>query len=411
MKEKLLLFTIILFFNLNLFSQTNWGTSGSRTENRDDAGLQGNSGAISGFFQTSNPINYPQGASSWWHLLDVRHSNPDNNFAMQFAGRFFDQNLFFRKTDNNPSTSWSRVLLESDGKVGIGTTSPAAQLQIKGNLGFDSSTQLLITNNASAFGRTHLVLTGRFHDGNDAWTFGGGARNAIIFAQNENSSNLGIGAYGSEKFSLQLEGNSNSLGFLSQANGNNPNLVLTQNGRVGIGTTTPEESFEIKSASPVQTFHNPGIASYKIGLSGSVFKISAMDNGFGGHNGNFQNNISNSLTINQNGNVGVGTITTNDYKLAVAGKVIAEEVKVKLQAAWPDYVFNEDYKLTPLSEIQSFIKTNKHLPEVPSAKEMETNGINLSEMNMLLLKKVEELTLHIIKQEERIKKLENQKVN
>ena len=65
-------------------------------------------------------------------------------------------------------------------------------------------------------------------------------------------------------------------------------------------------------------------------------------------------------------------------------------------ANWSDFVFNKDYDLMPLNKVESFVKKNKHLPEVPSAKEMEESGLNLKEMNLLLLKKVEELTLHVI---------------
>ena len=81
-----------------------FGDSDVRTEDRNDAGLQGNAGAQSGFYQTSAPspaADWPVGALSWWHLIDCRHSNPGNNYAMQFAGSFFDQNLYFRKTNNN----------------------------------------------------------------------------------------------------------------------------------------------------------------------------------------------------------------------------------------------------------------------------------------------------------------------
>lgn len=87
-----------------------YGSSGSRTETRDNAGLQGNAGAQSGFYETSNPsANWYPGASSWQHLLDIRHSNPANNYAMQFAGSFFDQRLFFRKTDGNAAKAWSSI--------------------------------------------------------------------------------------------------------------------------------------------------------------------------------------------------------------------------------------------------------------------------------------------------------------
>jgi hypothetical protein len=101
------------------------------------------------------------------------------------------------------------------------------------------------------------------------------------------------------------------------------------------------------------------------------------------------------MRIKWDGNVGIGT-TTPDAKLAVKGTVHAQEVKVDLNVPGPDYVFEENYNLPSLTEIENYIKQNKHLPEVPSAKAMEANGINLSEMNMLLLKKVEELTLHMI---------------
>ena len=67
-------------------------------------------------------------------------------------------------------------------------------------------------------------------------------------------------------------------------------------------------------------------------------------------------------------------------------------------AGGPDYVFEEGYDLSTLEEVEAYIKDNKHLPEVPSAKEMEENGIELAQMNMLLLKKIEELTLHLIEQ-------------
>ena len=112
------------------------------------------------------------------------------------------------------------------------------------------------------------------------------------------------------------------------------------------------------------------------------------------------------LKVIHNGNVGIGT-TTPDEKLTVKGKIHAEEVRVDLNVPGPDYVFEQDYQLKSLPEIQTFIKENKHLPEIPSAKEMEEKGINLSEMNMLLLKKVEELTLHLIKQNEEIKELKD----
>lgn len=102
------------------------------------------------------------------------------------------------------------------------------------------------------------------------------------------------------------------------------------------------------------------------------------------------------MTLLDDGNVGIGT-STPDSKLTVKGEIHAEEIKVDLNVPGPDYVFEPDYPLTPLDEIEKYITENKHLPEIPAAKEMEEDGILIGELNMLLLKKIEELTLYVIK--------------
>jgi len=103
------------------------------------------------------------------------------------------------------------------------------------------------------------------------------------------------------------------------------------------------------------------------------------------------------------GKVGIKTASPGDYDLAVNGKIRTKEVKVEA-ANWPDYVFEERYRFMPLSELKKFIETNKHLPEMPSAKEVEAEGVNLGELNKLLVKKIEELTLMVIDQHEQSKK-------
>ena len=110
---------------------------------------------------------------------------------------------------------------------------------------------------------------------------------------------------------------------------------------------------------------------------------------------------------NADGNVGIGTTTIPaGYKLAVDGKIICERIKVIADVPGADYVFDKNYKLLPLNELENYIDTCKHLPDVPSADEMNRNGIDLTEMNILLLKKIEELTLYLIKQDKRINELE-----
>jgi hypothetical protein len=95
------------------------------------------------------------------------------------------------------------------------------------------------------------------------------------------------------------------------------------------------------------------------------------------------------------GKVGIKTQTPGDYDLAVNGKIRSQEIKVET-AGWADYVFEEDYKLPSLEETEKFIQKNGHLPDVPKASEVEANGISLGEMNKILLKKIEELTLQVI---------------
>ncbi|WP_448105173.1 hypothetical protein [Pedobacter panaciterrae] len=109
-----------------------------------------------------------------------------------------------------------------------------------------------------------------------------------------------------------------------------------------------------------------------------------------------------------NGDVSIGTIDPKGYKLAIAGSMIAESVKVKLTATWPDYVFAKDYPLPSLQETEKHIQDKGHLPDIPSAEEVKVNGVDLGDMNAKLLKKIEELTLHLIEQNKRIEKLENQ---
>jgi len=126
------------------------------------------------------------------------------------------------------------------------------------------------------------------------------------------------------------------------------------------------------------------------------------------------------------GNIGIGTDLTsnpNNYKLAVNGSIGAKEVKVEATSTtWPDYVFHKDYKLLSIYEIQSFIDKHHHLPGMPSENQVNSNGINLGQMDALLLRKIEELTLYLIEKDrenrylnerihqltERIEKLESQ---
>lgn len=110
----------------------------------------------------------------------------------------------------------------------------------------------------------------------------------------------------------------------------------------------------------------------------------------------------------QGGVVRVGNVTTpSGYKLYVEDGILTEKVKVAVAGSgnWSDFVFNDDYPLWPLSEVEKYIKANKHLPGIPSASEVEKEGIDLAAMDAKLLEKIEELTLHLINQQKEIENL------
>ncbi|WP_316833751.1 hypothetical protein [Pedobacter nutrimenti] len=106
-----------------------------------------------------------------------------------------------------------------------------------------------------------------------------------------------------------------------------------------------------------------------------------------------------------NGNVSIGTTDPKGYKLAVAGNMIAESMKVKLQGTWPDYVFKKDYELPTLEQTEKHIKEKGHLPGIPSEAEVKAEGIEVGDMNAKLLRKIEELTLYLIEQQKQIQEL------
>ncbi|SCW65890.1 hypothetical protein [Mucilaginibacter sp. NFR10] len=106
------------------------------------------------------------------------------------------------------------------------------------------------------------------------------------------------------------------------------------------------------------------------------------------------------------GNVGIGTNTPREA-LSVNGNIRSKQIKVET-ANWPDYVFKPAYQLLSLTDVKEYIDQNQHLPEIPSEQEIAKNGLNVGEMNKLLLKKVEELTLYLIKQEKQLETVQKE---
>jgi hypothetical protein len=184
--------------------------------------------------------------------------------------------------------------------------------------------------------------------------------------------------------------------------------LIYRTGNVIVGGSTIQGSYGSESVLQLQ---NPAgsVFSMRAGTAALDLYLGTTWLNFNAVNApiSLSTNYASRIKILTDGNVGIGTpLTTNPngYKLAVNGKIGAKEVQVEnTSATWADYVFKPDYKLMPLTEVETFIQNNQHLPEIPSADEVKENGHRLGEMDVLLLKKVEELTLYVIGQDKKIK--------
>jgi hypothetical protein len=167
-------------------------------------------------------------------------------------------------------------------------------------------------------------------------------------------------------------------------------VYLKQNGNVGIGTSDPAVRLHIQGVD-----NNGTTATVKV-TSGSQNML-IDGNEIDGNDGIYlnHNNNKNVILATGGGRVGIGTDNPHStYKLSVNGKIRAKEIVV--ESGWADFVFDDDYALMPLEEVETYIHTHKHLPDIPSARDVEENGVSVGEMESKLLQKVEELTLYLI---------------
>jgi hypothetical protein len=195
-------------------------------------------------------------------------------------------------------------------------------------------------------------------------------------------------------------------------------LRMDQNGNVGIGIATSSSPLTVSSNTQViSLFKLNGSGNTNIAIANNSGQLSLGVGAATPHpyawstTGKFfiGNDGDPTLFVNgmANGNVGIGCQDTKGYKLAVAGNAIFTKVTVKA-LPWADYVFNTDYRLRPLSEVEQYIKEHHHLPEVPGADEVEKNGIDVGDNQATLLKKIEELTLYVIEQNKKIEELQRE---
>ncbi|MGY3214783.1 hypothetical protein [Mucilaginibacter sp. HD30] len=276
------------------------------------------------------------------------------------------------------TTSGTNIYNSNTGNVGIGTTTPGFKLDIAGNVRL-SSGSLLFFDNSTSGSNIYQHNTGSFSM--NASTAGGGNGNLVLNAAS------GAGIY------LNFSSGANTY-FGNGASGTTG--IIQSNGNVGIGTISPGAKLDVEGG--ILRVGN-GSGSYSGFLFDNTSGLTQENNNKVTLQGALQVNSTAGMDsyITGSGNVGIGTTNTNGYKLAVNGGIHSRSVKVDL-TGWPDFVFLKDYKLPTLTEVKTYIDKNQHLPDIPSADEVHANGLDLGEMNRLLLKKVEELTLYLIEQ-------------
>ena len=204
--------------------------------------------------------------------------------------------------------------------------------------------------------------------------------------------------------------------------GGSQRMRINTNGNIGIGTATPSQKLEIAhndaTGGIVLNRVNAGTNSkseIKFNYNGTQKYAIGNDLNNNGTNLFYvwcQASASAPIIVNTQGKVSIGGIapptTSSIYKLFVEGGVVTRDVKVTA-LAFPDYVFDNDYKLMPLSDLEAYINKNHHLPEIPSAKEIDKNeGFEIGEMQTLLVKKIEEQTLYIIDLQKQMNELKAQ---
>ena len=306
----------------------------------------------------------------------------------------------------SPCYSNNRLFINNTGFIGVGTTTPSARLDVKGNLKA-ALADIAGTLTASALSAKSANIGGALRA--ESADIDGTLTAEELNAQNAtinrelNASNATITNLTANALEAQSANITGNFGVGCS----NPPLTKMQIGNIWTFHDGPNDKIIGRN-----TYYNgssniritSGIASrIYFNVDGDIVLQTAPT----GAANSVIDGYWKTLCLKNDGNLGIGT-SNPGAKLDVIGTIRAEEVKVCLNQGC-DYVFEDDYELMNLNDLHSFIKTNKHLPDVAPAAEMEAEGINLSEMNALLLRKVEELTLYILQMEQRVSELESQK--
>jgi hypothetical protein len=245
------------------------------------------------------------------------------------------------------------------GNVGIGTNTPATPLAIKTPI--------------NSAGWTHI-----------------GGNDSIIVSEGIGGVSAAIGTTTNHAFRL----NTNGTGKLHIYPAGEVIVGSNNSGSFGKFTVeTPNNSYGISHISTGGNILATNIGGTSAGIGTFSFTNMRI----------FSNSVSCILIAAATGNVGIGTDNPT-YKLSVNGNIRSKEVVV--ETGWADYVFQKNYQLPSLRDVEKFIELNKHLPNIPSAAEIEANGLHLGDTQKKMMEKIEELTLYLIEANKRIERLE-----
>ncbi len=254
------------------------------------------------------------------------------------------EGLYFRVNQNDGGTE--RMRITSVGNVGIGTPAPDYKLDVNGDMRVSGN---------DIYGSGNLVLRA-------------GGSGFVETKPSGSDYGLVIREYNSTDYgNIEVSAGGLGLGYRTKE----AHMMIDINGNVGIGTPGPQSKLDVNGDTNI----SGGLAVYnQADFKGRV-------------------NVDNVVAI------GPSSMTTpGGYKLYVKDGILTEKVRIAgvTSLQWADYVFEPDYNLNSIEEVEQFVKENKHLPNVPSAKQVEKNGVDIVEMDATLLRQIEELWLHVI---------------
>ncbi len=398
MKEKLLTILVLWLFSGTGLTQT--------LTVPDPIGTSNNSGNVG--IGTSTPTS----------KLSIRNVGGTDGVKLLDFSEVNDEEFIFKGDFSNTGSTGNKLYLGSgisgwqsnimawrgDGHVGVGVSNPISLFHIKENSAEkDKNAGLTVEQSGCGNALVQYLRTGEQRwvtgideSGNNSFVIGRGqtwqnGKDLVIYVRGQ----IGIG----------IENPLATLHTKSTAVGNSKDDV-----KIGAKFEVGRQKLEFKS---IRTANETEWKNTTLKLQAIIDNTNHQsidfvnDNNYLEHIDLYTGNQNFNTRFTYDGKVGIGT-TIPDSKLTVNGNIHAKEVKVDLLVPGPDYVFDEDYELLSLNATKKYITENKHLPEIPSAMVMAENGIDLGDMNIKLLKKIEELTLHLIEQNERVEKLEKE---